>query len=147
MKLVYCLECGDIFSPGVEKPSRCKCGYSVAKWRDPRTGTLEVASRWTEGHLRILGLNNSWLASLRDLPQYPRELADKAHREATQDTCDLAVGYLFQTQSRNCPIIMVTPDESQIFYVKDLLDQVPWYGKFDCKKDATLGTKEDEHAE
>ncbi len=142
MKLVYCLECGDIFSPGVKTPSRCRCGYSVAKWRDPQTGTLEVASRsGDENHLRILGLNNGWLSAVRDIPDLPRTECDQKHREATQNVCDLSAGYLFQTQSRNCPIIMVRPDGWQIFYEPDLLNHVPWFGK----NDYSIATDKPEH--
>lgn len=127
MKLVFCLECADIFSPGNQNPTRCKCGYSVAKWRDAQRGTLEVASRMNEEHLRILGINNDWLYS-----SIPLEDMDILHRNNTQRTCDLAVGYLFQTQARNSAIIMFRPDESQVFYVPGLLEEIEWHGKFDC---------------
>ncbi len=128
MKLVYCLECGDIFSPGTESPKRCECGYSVAQWDNPKTGALRVSSRADRCHLKVLGLNNDWLNVALSLGNN-----DALHRQWNELTSDRADGYLFKT--RNCPIIMIGADHGgQIAYDPDLVKQVEWYGKFDCAK-------------
>jgi hypothetical protein len=120
------LECGDIFSPAQEKakPSSCRCGEAVARWRNSMTGQLDVASRVGERSLKVLGINNDWLASVLCLDQ-----DDGLHRLQTEATCNRAGGYLFHTEKRNCPIVMVNPDGWQIFYTTELLKEVPWDGK------------------
>jgi hypothetical protein len=125
MKLIFCKECGDIFSPGKDKPKRCECGYSVAKWDDPKAGTLRVASRGDAGYLAVIGLHNRWLMTAATLPS-----DDELHRAHNESECAMADGYLFKT--RNCPVIVVPATfGGQITYDPELLKEVEWHGKFD----------------
>jgi len=131
MKLVLCLECSDIFSPGINCVKRCNCGYTVARWKDPAKGTLEVANRWGgEDYLRVLGLNNHWTREALNVGDVPRLECDERHKQINEGTSALADGYLFKT--RNCPIIMVRCDGWQIIYNKDLLQELEWHGRDDC---------------
>jgi hypothetical protein len=138
MKLVYCLECGDIFSPGgsvrgdgsqEDRPKRCRCGYAVAKWKDPVRGILHIASRGGASLIRVLGINNRWLEIVTSLAP-----EDQLHRYWNVKTSEEADGYLFK--SRNCPIIMAGVNEltrsGDIIWNAELLDELEWHGKFDC---------------
>ncbi len=141
MKLVYCLECADIFSPGKDRATRCACGYTVAKWYDPARGHLQVASRADRSHLRVLGINNNWLAMATSITESDKLTADEIddlHRQYNEMTSERAEGYLFKT--RNCPIIMaevIHLNRTDIYYYPDLIKEVPWHGKFDCGKTET----------
>lgn len=137
MKLVFCLECGDLFSPGTDAPKTCGCGYSLAKWHNPKQGWLHVASRAGRYHLRVIGMNNSWIWGAAQAPSFHSSMGDldedidAMHREIAQKTCQEAEGYLFHTSRRNCPVIMVDvmEDRRDIYYKEELLKEVPWAGK------------------
>lgn len=64
MKLLYCTDCGDIFSPyrGNYKPRICGCGRFAVWWRDGNKGLLSVWDK--RGQKRgawVLGITNSFL--------------------------------------------------------------------------------------
>lgn len=123
MKLVVCLECGDFFSPGEDKPKACKCGYSCAQWKDPHAGTLNVSSRWHQDHLRVVGISNTMLsASLKD-----PALDDDGWRVFVDNVVTNCPGYLFDKSRRNCPILFIRVGESNdVFFEKDLILEIPW---------------------
>ena len=135
MKLVYCLECGDIFFPGIDYPSRCRCGYSVAQWTEPKLGSLKVASRFSKDHLKVIGISNSWLKASVDLPSATDQEANLLHRHVAKSTSESAEGTLFK--ARECPIVMMgVPSGYDVSYCTELLKDVIWYGKFDQAKAA-----------
>jgi hypothetical protein len=131
MKLVFCLECGDIFSPGKSKPKTCECGYSLGKWRDPSAGTLEVASRYgadVSGALMVVGINNGYFALARDCK------TNKDWREKTQELLEASTGYLFHAEARNSPMVLINVGESNdVFWNQELLKEVEWHGKWGTK--------------
>lgn len=130
MKLVWCRECGDIISPGIEKAKRCVCGYTIAKWQDPQRGILHVASRMGEAsHLKVLGINNAWLNRSEAVLMSPQWADDEIHKHVAETTSAGAEGYLFKT--RNSPIVMVDAGRGDVVYDASLLNDVPWYGKND----------------
>lgn len=133
MKLVLCLECNDIFSPGIAVPKRCTCGYSLAQWEDPRTGVLKVDSRMGIEWLMVLGLNNDWLRLSAQVPPSDREIEDAQHKAIAESTSERAEGYLFKT--RNCPVIMVRANKGgDIIYDHTLHKQVEWFGQYDVHR-------------
>lgn len=121
MKLVMCLECGDIFSPGKRKPKTCECGYSLAKWRDPSAGTLEVASRMGESTdaLCIIGMHNGYFRLSSSCATHAQ------WREATKELLDNSTGYLFHTELRNSPMVIIKVGESNdVFWNQELLREI-----------------------
>ena len=134
MKIVVCLECADWFSPGKDKVKRCECGYTLAKWKDPERGILHVASRWATDHLRVVGINNAMLYASVEHPSWGhyqwKEFVNSPAMKSSP-------GYLFDEQLRDCPIVFILPSDSgDVIWNPELLDEVPWYGKFDCAKPA-----------
>jgi hypothetical protein len=91
--------------------------------------------------LRVLGINNNWLAmatSITESDKLTAEEIDDLHRQYNEMTSEQAEGYLFKT--RNCPIIMaevIHLNRTDIYYYPDLIKEVPWHGKFDCAKTET----------
>lgn len=122
MKLVVCFECSDYFSPGIDEPKACKCGYTCAVWDDPAAGKLRVSSRLESGHLRIVGLMNGLLLA----SAAPKAMSDEQWRTTVEGMLD-APGYLFDRSRRNCPVVMLRVGESNdVVYDPDLIKKIPW---------------------
>lgn len=118
MKIVMCLECGDMFSPGFVKVKHCECGYTFGKWQNPSAGTLDVYSKVGTGHLLILGINNDFITLAGKCK------SDEDWKEGTAKILDACPGYLFHRNRRNSPVVLVRPGESSdVFFEAELFHQ------------------------
>jgi len=113
-KAAICTHCSDIFSPlrdwQTDRSWRwCQCVHSGVRWADGARGLIEVTSMHGPAHVRVLGVNNSFLGlAVNTL------LADAAAWRALHErTCaEVQPHYLFHAEKRNCWALIVRPGES-----------------------------------
>jgi hypothetical protein len=113
-KAMLCTECIDIVAPSRDwQTSRawrwCECGAAGVRWRDGTAGLLEVTSTGGRAHVRVLGINNTFLRLAVARPPADAE----GWRALHQLTCaEVESHYLFHAERRACWALIVRPGES-----------------------------------
>jgi hypothetical protein len=118
-KAVLCVHCSDIVSPyrawQTDRSWRwCQCGHTGTRWRDGERGLLEVTGLHGPDDLRVIGLNNTFLAyAVATRPPSQGGWTDAEWRDL-HDACAEQVGahYLFHRDKRNCWALVVRQGES-----------------------------------
>jgi len=114
-KAAFCLTCNSLVSPsgrwaeGTDRPwTYCQCDHVAVRWRNGARGTLEVTALHGPEGVRVIGLNNAFLAAA----VRAKDSDDAAHRQIHEITCGNAPGYLFASERRNCWALVVKVGES-----------------------------------
>jgi hypothetical protein len=112
-KAVLCMHCSDLVSPyrdwQTDRRWRwCQCEHAAVRWVDGARGLLEITAVHGPEHVRVLGLNNTFLvaavAGARTGVQW---------RDLHERTCAAAgPGYLFSMENRDCWALVVAVGES-----------------------------------
>jgi hypothetical protein len=123
VKALICLSCEDIIAPyrtwDTDRRWRfCQCGQAAARWRDGERGLLEVTAAGGADQVRVLGLNNLFLASaVAAQAGRPGEQWRVLHAMACTE---IQPRYLFHTDARRCWVVVLRPAEtSDVLYVAD----------------------------
>lgn len=109
MKLLLCGSCNDI--RGLDPTGAatfCRCGNIEARWEDPHRGTVRVKAHKDRDSVRFIGLNNSFIRLVYDAPRHDHQ----HHKESHNLACDMAQGYLFHKEKRNCWAVVTRVGES-----------------------------------
>ena len=122
-KAALCLNCADIFSPyrhDTERWRWCACKGAGVRWRDGERGLLEVTSVGGPDQLRVIGINNNYLAlAVQDGPGRGSGQPGSWWREAHEASTELVEPhYLFHKDKRACWALVVAVGESgDVFFV------------------------------
>lgn len=113
-KAAICTHCWDIVAPRREwRTDRswrwCECDHMGIRWRDGAAGLVEVTAMHGPAHLRVLGLNNGFVATAIQAPPGDAE----GWRDLHAASCEtVGPGYLFHVGRRACWALLVRPGES-----------------------------------
>lgn len=114
-KVAICTHCWDIVSPlrdwQTDRSWRwCQCEHMAVRWRDGRAGLVEVTATHGPQHVRVIGLNNSFLeAAINIGPSMGAEEWRILHDSSTEL---VEPHYLFHKDRRACWALVVRPNES-----------------------------------
>jgi hypothetical protein len=118
-KAALCVQCSDIVAPRrawrTDRSWRwCECGQAGVRWRDGNAGLIEVTARYGPENVRVIGLNNVFLAmAVNDFNDAGRGRTDEQWRTLHTFTAEQAgPGYLFHRSHRDCWALVVRPGES-----------------------------------
>jgi hypothetical protein len=123
-KAAICSACMDIVSPHRAWQTNrawrwCECEHVGVRWRDGTRGLLEVASLHGADGVRVLGLNNLFLAEA----MRTRDADAHGWRAWHEATCEqVEPHYLFHKDNRNCWALVVRPGESGDLFLMDYAD-------------------------
>lgn len=113
-KAAWCLACQEIFSPPRDETWRfCSppCGHTGVRWRDGRTGQLEVSSLHGPDGMRVLGFNNTFMR-LAVAPEYRPDSWERWRELHAASTKKVEPHYLFHDDRRACWALIVRCGES-----------------------------------
>lgn len=124
-KAAICVGCSDIVSPYPEPASGwrwCCCRHVAVRWRDPHRGLLDVTALHGPTTVRVLGLNNAFLAAaVQGRPWGEPEAVHEEWRLLHDQTCeDVEPHYLFSERKRQCWAVVIRPGETgDVRYVEN----------------------------
>lgn len=120
-KAAICTHCWDIVSPfrdwAVNRSWRwCVCEHAATRWRDGNRGLLEVSALHGPDHVRVQGLNNSFLIAAFGLP---KPVTDSWWRDFHRASTDqVEPNYLFHKDRRDCWALLTRVGESgDVFWI------------------------------
>ena len=123
-KAALCLNCADIFSPYRHDTDRwrwCACEGAGVRWRDGDRGLLEVTSLGGSDQVRVIGINNRFLAAAVSRNPYTADgsRSNEQWRAIHEDTCaEVEPHYLFHKDKRACWALIVAVGESgDVFFI------------------------------
>lgn len=124
-KAAICITCADIVSPyrdwGNGRWRWCQCDEMGVRWRDGARGMLEVTALHGPDHLRVLGINNAFLAlAVTANPGSPAGTRiGEQWRALHKFTCEqVEPHYLFHATNRDCWALVVRVGESSdVFFM------------------------------
>jgi hypothetical protein len=114
-KAAICVHCWDIISPyrywETDRRWRwCECEHAAVRWRDGYRGLLEVTTLHGPDHVRVLGINNSFLtAAIQSGSAFSPDEWREFH---TASTDAVAPNYLFHKDKRACWALLIAIGES-----------------------------------
>jgi hypothetical protein len=104
MKAILCGWCSDFRALRPKGPVSCSCGNVTGWWTDSKKGIAKVYARERE-FARIIGIDNYFL--IKAFPDDKRYPSDEEWRQTSQVITELAEGYLFHKDKRNCPVVII----------------------------------------
>lgn len=114
MKAAFCCNCGDIIAPfrnwrTIRDWRWCQCGHTGLRWTNGDRGLLEVTSFDGRTGLRVIGLNNSFLAGAAVNPPQDGDQWRDLHAESVAAVSE---HYLFHQSRRACWAVLIRPGET-----------------------------------
>jgi len=107
MKAILCGCCNDFKAIPPTGAISCSCGNVQGWWTDSRKGIAKVYAKEKQ-FARILGIDNSFLIAAYSSNNF----SDKDWRDLSELCCKTSEGYLFHTERRNCPFLVIKVGES-----------------------------------
>jgi hypothetical protein len=112
-KAALCTHCFDIIAPFRDWQTNrewrwCQCDHMGVRWREGARGLIEVTAMHGEQHVRVIGLNNSFLEAAVQMTLTNDEW--RMLHDASVDAVE--PHYLFHKDRRACWALVVRAGES-----------------------------------
>lgn len=115
-KAALCMHCSDIVSPYRDWEANrswrwCQCLHMATRWADGAQGLIEVTALHGPDHVRVIGLNNTFLtaAVVPSASAFTHEQWRQLHSESADV---VAPHYLFHKERRGCWALVVAVGQS-----------------------------------